>query len=165
MSAKPSPTGSGSVTRDSLREGDHGAGIPRSPLKGVRVLSKKKKDRLIDKRNEDLQQRDKDLERKFEERSRQRDTAKSWSSLLGLVPLLDGIRQLKASICRVAAWIRWVAVSVVGLLLIRLVAALFDVIKTLPAPFNWIVGVSAICFAAVIFVWLILRIRSLDDMN
>lgn len=158
MSVKPSPTGSGSVTRDSLREGDHGAGIPRSPLKGVRVLSKKKKVNLIHKRNEDLQQRDKDLERKFEERSRQRDTAKSWSSLLGLSLLQDGIR-------RVAAWIRWVAVSVVGLLLIRLVAALFDVIKTLPAPFNWIVGVSAICFAAVIFVWLILRIRSLDDMN
>lgn len=158
MSVKPSPTGSGSVTRDSLREGDHGAGIPRSPLKGVRVLSKKKKVNLIHKRNEDLQQRDKDLERKFEERSRQRDTAQSWSSLLGLSLLQDGIR-------RVAAWIRWVAVSVVGLLLIRLVAALFDVIKTLPAPFNWIVGVSAICFAAVIFVWLILRIRSLDDMN
>ena len=57
------------------------------------------------------------------------------------------------------------AVSVLGLLLIGLVAALFDDIKILPAPFNWIVGVSVICFAAVIIVWLILRIRSLDDMN
>lgn len=168
MSINSSSTESRILTRNSLREGDHGLGIPKSRVGAVRVLSKKKQDELRHKRSEDLKQRDRDLKRQIEERCQKRDTTGRLFSLLngvtgGLLSLLNSIRQWRANICRTIVWIRWAAISVLGLLLVGLVAILLDNIKTLPVPFNWIVGVSATFFAAIIFVCLILRIRSLKD--
>ena len=137
MSAKSSPTRNDNLTKDSLREGDHRLGIPQSQVKGARALSAEE----IDERK---RQRDEDLQRKFEERLRQLDTAG------------DSFR-LPASILRVATWIGLTVASVLGLLLVGQGAALIGDIKTLPPPFDWIAGVSATFFAAMLG-WLILRL-------
>ena len=168
MSVNSSPTESRILTRNSLREGDHGLGIPKSRVGAVRVLSEKKKDELRHKRSEGLKQRDRDLKRQIEERCQKRDTIGNLSSLLnsiagGLFSPLVGIRRFSANIRQATAWIRWATISVLGLLFVGLVASLLDDIKTLPTPLNWIVGVSATFFAAIIFVCLILRIRSPKD--
>ncbi len=127
----------GNQTRDSLREGDHGLGIPQSRMEGARVLSE-------EEITEDQRQQDEELQRQFEERLGQLDAAG------------DSFR-LPASILRVATWIGWTAASVLGLLLVGQGVALIDDIKALPAPFDWIAGVSATFFAAMLG-WLILRL-------
>ena len=127
----------GNQTRDSLREGDHGLGIPQSRMEGARVLSE-------EEIAEDQRQQDEELRRQFEER-------------LGQLGTAGNSFQLPESILRVATWIGWTAASVLGLLLVGQGVALIDDIKTLPAPFDWIAGVSATFFAAMLG-WLILRL-------
>lgn len=138
MSVKSSPTGVGDSTRDSLREGDHGLGIPQSRVEGARTLSEEEIAEDQRRRNEE------ELQRQFEEWHRQLDTAG------------DSFR-LPASIHRATTWIGWTVASVLGLLLVVQGAALIGDIKTLPAPFDWIAGVSATFFAAMLG-WLILRL-------
>ena len=127
----------GNLTRDSLREGDHGFGIPRSRAEGARVLSE-------EEIAEDQRRRDEELQRQFEERLGQLDTAE------------DPFR-LPASILRATTWIGLTVASVLGLLLVGQGAALIGDIRTLPAPFDWIAGVIATFFAAMLG-WLILRL-------
>lgn len=127
----------GSSTKGSLREGDHGLGLPRSRMEGARALS-------AEEIAEAQRQRDEDRQRQFEERLRQLDTAG------------DSFR-LPASILRVATWIGLTVASVLGLLLVGQGAALIGDIKTLSPPFDWIAGVSATFFAAILG-WLILRL-------
>ena len=127
----------GNLTRDLLREGDHGLGIPQSRAEGARVLSE-------EEIAEDQRLRDEELQRQFEERLEQLDTAG------------DSFR-LPASILRATTWIGLTVASVLGLLLVGQGTALIGDIKTLPAPFDWIAGVSAAIFAAMLG-WLILRL-------
>ena len=136
MNVRSSPMEGGSLTRDSLRQGDHGFGIPQPRAEGAQVLSE-------EENAKDQRQRDerRQLEKK---RLRQRDTA-------------GDLLQLPASILRVATWIGLTVASVLGLLLVGQGAALIGDIKTLPTPFGWIAGVSAALFAAMLG-WLILRL-------
>ena len=137
MSVKSLPKEGGSATRDSLREGDHGLGIPQSRVEGARVLS-------AEEIAEDQRRRAEDLQRQFEERLGQHDTA-------------GDLFRLPAGILRIATWIGLTVASVLGLLLVGQGAALIGDIKTLPTPFDWIAGVSATFFAAMLG-WLILRL-------
>ena len=129
----------GNLTREPLHEGDHGLGIPQSRVEGARVLSEEE---IAEDQQED--QRRRNEERQFEERRRQRDAAG------------DSFR-LPKSIIRVATWIGWTVASVLGLLLVGQGVALVGDIKSLPAPYDWIAGVSATFFAAMLG-WLILRL-------
>lgn len=125
------------MTRDSFREGDHGLGYRRSPVEDARTLS-------AEENAEDQRRREEEDLRQFEEWLGQHDTAG------------DSFR-LPASILRATTWIGLTVASVLGLLLVGQGAALIGDIRTLPAPFDWIAGVSAAIFA-VMLGWLILRL-------
>ena len=120
----------GGVTRDSLREGDRGLGIPQSRVEGTRTLSE-------EDIAEDLRRHDAELQHQFEVRLRQIDTAK------------DSFR-LPAGLLRITTWIGLTIASVLGLLLVGQGAALISDIKNMPTPLDWIAGVSATLFATLL---------------
>lgn len=93
---------------------------------------------------EDQRRQDAELQRQFEARLRQLDTARESF-------------QLPASLLRITTWIGLTVASVLGLFLVGQGAALIGDIKNMPAPFDWIAGVSATLFAALLG-WLIMKL-------
>lgn len=138
----PDAKHSRSSPQEPLREGDSGLGIPRSRVEGARPLS--------DEENTEIERRrDQELRRELEEKLEQ----------LGLEPFGSAGESfhLPAGVVHVIMWIGLVVTTVLGLVLVGQGAALYGDIRTLPTPFDWIAGLTAVFFA-VILVWLMLKL-------
>ena len=120
-----------------LREGDYGLGIPRSRVEGARVLS--------DEEVEETRRLDEEeLRRQFEKGLRRLDASKAEF-------------ELPAAVRRILTWGGYALVSVLGLVLVSQAVSVVADIRSLPAPFDWIMGVLAVLFAGVLS-WLIAKL-------
>ena len=134
---RPETTGARTGHSPQLREGDYGLGVPRSRVEGARVLS----DEEIE---ETRRLEDEELLRQFESSLRRLDTTKTNFDL-------------PAGVRRALIWGGCALVSVLGLVLVSQAAAVVADIRSLPAPFDWIIGTLAVLFAAALS-WLMAQL-------